>query len=589
MRILIVDDDGKARGAYARAFTGVDFDLTYANHGRETVEAVTRALSDDTPFAVAFVDVSRSGFVTARHLHALDADLNIVAVAGASDFSAAAIGGPVDKVFHITKPFAVAEVVQMAAALRERWAVERRLIATRAQLRAQVLLLEERRRDLAEAEARAVHSATHDSLTGAPNRLAFLQALGARMRQPSRFAVAMIDLDRFKLVNDTLGHLAGDALIREICAILEVQAPDGALVARLGGDEFAILFDVAGEQAAVAACTRVVAACAVPITVLGSTVQGGASAGVVVSHADGGEAIELVRRADLSLNEAKRRGRGGVQLFDESMDEALRTRRGIEQDLGDALARGQLALVYQPIVERDGLGIHGFEALLRWNHPVRGGLEPADFMGVAEELNLIHALGDWVLGQALAEAARWPGQYVSVNVSPRQFRRHDFASHVAACLARAGVAASRLQIEVTERGLADDAERAAATLRQLRTIGCRVALDGFGTGYSNLGTLRTLALDALKIDRSLIAGVGRDREAAAMIHALVHLGRALGLDVVAEGVETIAQVQALRIAGASHLQGFFVARPADAEATRTMAETGSPDQPVVAMVVRARG
>jgi diguanylate cyclase (GGDEF)-like protein len=583
MRVLIVDDDGDARAAYACGFAPADFDMAYHAHGPAVYDAVSTALSDDLPFAVAFVDMAGAGAETARRLCALDADLNLIAVSAEPEFSPANIGIPADKLFHIAKPFAAAEIVQTATALRARWAIDRQLIAARAQLRAQVLLLEERRLDLAEAEARAVHSATHDSLTGAPNRRAFLQALEQRARQPGRFATAMFDLDRFKLVNDTLGHLAGDALIREICAILEARAPDGALVARLGGDEFAVLFDVSGERAALAACTRVVNACAVPITVFGNTVQAGASGGVVVSEgARGGLAIELVRRADLALNEAKRRGRGGVQMFDEGMDETLRTRCRIEEDLGVALAGGQLALTFQPIVERDGLDIEGFEATLRWDHPVRGRLEPAAFLAVAEELTLIHALGDWVLTEALAEAAHWPGQYVAINVSPRQFRHHDFASHVAASLARAGVPASRLQIEVTERGIVEDSARAARTLRQLRALGCRVALDGFGTGYSNLGTLRDLALDVLKIDRSLVDRVGRERDAAAMLQALVHLGRALGLDVVAQGVETLAQLQALRIAGASHLQGYFVARPADRDVTRAMA-AGSPTIADVAM------
>ena len=561
MRILIVDDDAHARSQYARSFAGSGFDLTFEPHGPQPIEAASRALSDDAPFAVAFVEVARSGFVTARRLRALDGDLNIVAVTAKADFSPAAIGGPWDKLFHIAKPFGAAEVLQMATALRERWAIDRQLIAARAQLRAKVLFLEERRRELALAESLAVHSATHDSMTGAPNRLAFLQALEARIKAPGRFATAMLDLDRFKLVNDTLGHLAGDALIREIFAILQANVPDGALVARLGGDEFGILFDAAGERAAVAACMRVVNACAVPITVFGSTVQGGASAGVVVAEGGTGEAIELVRRADLALNEAKRRGRGGVQLFDDSMDEGLSTRRRIEAELSEAITRGELRLAFQPIVERDGLAVEGYEALLRWDHPTRGELMPSDFLAVAEESPFIHALGDWVLEQALAAAAGWPEHYVSVNVSPRQFRRQNLPAMVANSLERAGVPACRLQLEVTDSAIADDPERAAATLRQLRAIGCRIALDDFGTGCTDLGNLRDLPLDAIKIDGSLIHAGAHRCDNAAFVHALVHLGRALGLEVVAEGIETAAQAQALRIAGASHLQGFFVAPP----------------------------
>ena len=571
MRILIVEDDCAVRDHYAACLGVAGFDFASFENGQTALDAASRALSDDAPFAVAFVETRGAGADAARRLRLLDPDLNLVIATGEPGFAPDTIGGAVDKLFHIAKPLAPAEIVQTATALRERWAIDRQLITARAQLRAQVLLLEERRRELAEAEARAVHSATHDSLTEAPNRLAFLRGLEARARRPGRFAVAMIDLDRFKLVNDTLGHLAGDALIRAMCDILHLEALAGALVARLGGDEFGILFDAAGERAAVAACTRIVSACAVPIPVIGTTVQSGASAGVVVVDG-GGEAIEFVRRADLALNQAKRRGRGGVQLFDESMDEALRNRRRLEGELALALERGELALAYQPIVERDGLELEGMEALLRWHHPERGTLAPIGFLAVAEESNLVHALGDWVLGQALAEAAQWRRPYVAVNISPRQFRRHDLARHVAGHLAQAGVPASRLQIEVTERAIADDPDRAANTLRQLRALGCRIALDDFGTGDANLASLRRLPLDALKIDGRFVHAVGRERGGSAFLHALVQLGRAMELDIVAEEVETAAQLQALRIAGASHLQGYFVAPPITAEAARALAD-----------------
>lgn len=571
MRILIVDDDHAVRDLYARWLGDAGFDLAGFGTGPAVVEAATQALSDDAPFAVAFVDTDGAGADTARRLRVLDPDLNLVVVTADLGFAPATIGGGIDKLFHIAKPFAAAEIVQTATALRERWTIDRQLITARAQLRAQVLLLEERRRDLAEAEARAVHSATHDSLTEAPNRLAFLQALEARTRRPGSFAVGMVDLDRFKLVNDTLGHHAGDSLIRAMCAILHAEAPFGTLVARLGGDEFGLLFDTSGERAAVAACTRIVTACAVPIAVIGTTVQSGASAGVMVAQGGSGEAIDLVRRADLALNEAKRRGRGGVRLFDESMDEELRHRRRIEGELALALERGELALAFQPIVDRDDLGVEGFEALLRWNHPTRGSLAPAGFLAVAEESNLIHALGDWVLGEALAEAARWQQPYVAVNVSPRQFRRHDFARHVAGHLARAGVSASRLRIEVSERALADDPDRAATTLKQLRGLGCRVVLDDFGDGPCNIGELRRLSIDAVKTDRSYVHAIGREQGAAGVLHALVHLGRSLGLEVVAKGVETDAQLQVLRIAGASQVQGFIVAPPLSPHAAWVMA------------------
>jgi diguanylate cyclase (GGDEF)-like protein len=597
MRILIVDDDHAAHDHISRCFASSDdptFDLTIRDHGAAAIDTVAQALCDDAPFAVAVIGMDTGSAVeTARRIRALDADINLVVISAWVDFAPAAVtdaAGPADKIFYIAKPFAAAEIVQAATALGGRWRIDRDLIVARARLRTEVLLLQEQKLELAANESRAIHIATHDPLTEAPNRLAFLRALGGRAKRAGRFATAMLDLDRFKLVNDTLGHLAGDALIREICAILHASAPAGSLVARLGGDEFGILFDTTDETAAVAACERVAAACAVSISVFGNTVQGGASAGIVVVEGGSNEANDVMRRADLALNEAKRAGRGGVRLFDERMDEGLRFRRRVERGLAQAIGRGELTLAYQPIVERDALAIDGFEALLRWDSPDYGPMSPAVFIPIAEESNLIHELGDWVLGEALAALGRWPRQYVSVNFSARQFRRHDFVGHVLDCVGRAGVAPSRLQIEITETAIFDDAERAAATLGELRARGFRIALDDFGAGYSSLHNIRKFALDSLKIDRSFIDGMGRERESAAIVHSIIHLGRALGLGIIAEGVETAAQVQALRIAGASHLQGFFLSRPVDAEAACAMARAGSvPGVAELGAVLEAKG
>lgn len=482
-RILIVDDEPAMHDSYARALgrgrmaeagaldafaaelwddveeapAEVEAALTHVYQGLEAVAEVERARAAGEPFAVAFIDIRMppgiDGRETAKRIRAADPDIALVIVTGYSDFSPleiSRVAGPADKIFYIAKPFEVAEVRQTATALIARWEADRVLAASRAQLAEQVEQLEMQAAELAANESRAIHIATHDSLTDAPNRLAFVRALAERVRQPGPFACAMIDLDRFKTVNDTLGHLAGDALIREICAMLYQAAPADALIARLGGDEFGVLFDTPGEDAAVMACDRLVAACATTLTVFGHPVQSGASAGLVVSEgACGRDPIDALRRADLALNNAKRAGRGVVRLFNESMDEGVRFRRRIENGLGEAIGRGELSLVYQPIVTAD-LAIEGFEALLRWNTAEHGPISPATFIPIAEESNLIHALGDWVLHAALAELKRWPGQYVSVNFSPRQFRRPNFVGHLVECVQRAGVEPSRLQIEITE-------------------------------------------------------------------------------------------------------------------------------------------
>ncbi len=616
MRILIVDDEPAMHDSYRRSFAGQrsdsgdalgamaadlfgdddedgegegdgatpavrDFALVHCHQGLEAVEQVERALADGDPFSVAFIDVRMppgiDGRETARRIRALDPEVNLVIVTGFSDFSPieiSKVAGPADKIFYIAKPFEVAEIVQTATALAGRWAVDRELAQARKSLAEQIVLLEEQGAELAANESRAIHIATHDSLTDAPNRLAFIRALADRTRSEGLFATAMIDLDRFKLVNDTLGHLAGDALIREICGILSRAAPEGAMVARLGGDEFGILFATPGEDAAVMACDRVVAACSVSIQVFGNSVQAGASAGVVVTRGgQGGDPNDVMRHADLALNDAKRGGRGIVRLFDEGMDEGIRFRRRVESGLSQAIAKGELSLVFQPIVSGAAIEVIGFEALVRWNTREYGPISPATFIPIAEESNLIHELGDWVLGQALAVMKQWPGQYVSVNFSPRQFRRHNFVGHIMESVQRAGVEPARLQIEITETAIFDDAERAADTLYKLRQMGFRIALDDFGTGYSSLYNIRKFALDCLKIDKSFIDGMGRERESAAIVHSIIHLGRALGLGIIAEGVETEVQVQALRLAGASHLQGYFFSRPVTADLAAAMAAT----------------
>ncbi len=609
-RLLIVDDEPAMHDSYMRSFAvqrgeqenaldamaaelfgddapeAVDeaeaFDLTHCHQGLDAVAAVEAALAAGTPYAVAFIDVRMppgiDGRETARRIRALDPEINLCIVTGFSDFSPieiSKVAGPADKIFYLAKPFEVAEIVQTATALAHRWEIDRELAAARAQLAAQVVQLEEQGAELAANESRAIHMATHDSLTDAPNRLAFLRALGERAKRPGLFATAMFDLDRFKIVNDTLGHLAGDALIRDVCAILHAQAPHGAVVARLGGDEFGVLFDSPGDEAAVMACDKIIAACAGTHMVFGNSVQSGTSAGVVVVEGAGVcDPIDALRRADLALNDAKRAGRGVTRLFDESLDEGIRFRRRIEQGLAQAIDKGELSLVYQPIISREGLKVIGFEALVRWNTEEYGPISPATFIPIAEESNVIHELGDWILDEALTIVQRFPDQYVSVNFSPRQFRRSNFVGHILESVQRAGVLPGRVQIEITETAIFDDAERAAETLYKLRQMGFRIALDDFGTGYSSLYNIRKFALDSLKIDRSFIDGMGRERESAAIVHSIIHLGRALGLEVIAEGVETAAQVQALRLAGASHMQGYFFSRPVAPDLAVEIADRG---------------
>nr|WP_089220348.1 EAL domain-containing protein [Sphingomonas laterariae] len=561
-----------------------DFCLTHATQGRDAVAMVQEALRDGDPFRVAFIDIRMppgiDGKETARRIRALDPEINLVIVTGYSDYSPidiARAAGPADKIFYITKPFEVNEVQQTARALCQRWQVDADLARTRTELADKIVQLEEKTLALAANEARAVHMASHDSLTGAPNRLAFLRELSERMQgQRPAFAVGMLDLDRFKNVNDTLGHAAGDELIREVCQRLAAEMGDG-IVARLGGDEFGILFETGDKMDALARCERIVASCSTTYMILGHAVQVSASMGLVVANPAGEtDKIDHMRLADMALYDAKRAGRSQVRLFDESMDESVRFRQTIEAGLREAIARRELEVVYQPIVARERLDIVGFEALLRWTSAEHGPISPSVFIPIAEESNLIHELGDWVTAEALSECLRWPHQYVSINFSPRQFRRQDFVETLAARVAASGLPPHRVQIEITETAIFDDDLRAAETLQQLRALGFRVALDDFGTGYSSLFNIRNFALDCLKIDKSFIDGLGREVESAAIVNSVTHLARSLGLGVVAEGVETETQNQALRLAGCSHLQGYYFGRPIDADATADLAGQALP-------------
>ncbi|WP_448661659.1 EAL domain-containing protein [Sphingomonas sp. CJ20] len=617
MRILIVDDEPAMHESYRQCFaptrTGgnetalsamaaelfgddaeedaapdsaddsagaIQFDCTHKMQGLDAVAAVQDAIERGDRYAVAFIDVRMppgiDGKETAKRIRALDPEINLVIVTGYSDFSPLDISraaGPADKIFYIAKPFQAEEVVQTATALAQRWRVDGELQAVRDALAEKVGLLEEQKLELAANESRAVHMANHDSLTDAPNRLAFLHALGTAVKDNARFAMAMMDLDRFKLVNDTLGHLAGDELIRMVCDILQTRMSRSGFVARLGGDEFAVLMPVTGEDEAVMLCERLLKAVSVSFKVFGHSVQGGASMGLmVVEPGTITDPVDVMRRADLALNEAKRHGRGIVRVFDESMDESIRFRRQIEGGLSGAIAKGELKLVYQPIVARDGLEIIGFEALVRWCSPEYGMVSPGMFIPIAEESNLIHELGDWVIDEAVRTLKAWPSQYVSVNFSPRQFRRHNFVGHIVERVTNTGVSPSRFQIEITETAIFDDVDRAADTLFKLRQMGFRIALDDFGTGYSSLYNIRRFALDCLKIDRSFVDGMGRERESAAIVHSIIHLGRALGMEVVAEGVETLTQLQELRLAGCSHMQGYFLSRPIDYDSALALAE-----------------
>ncbi|MBM1172790.1 putative bifunctional diguanylate cyclase/phosphodiesterase [Microvirga arabica] len=415
--------------------------------------------------------------------------------------------------------------------------------------------------ELRASEAQAQHLAFHDVLTGLPNRALFDDRLDqalARTQRGEKISVLMLDLDRFKHVNDTLGHHAGDSLIRELAGRLTKLLRSSDTVARLGGDEFAIVqTGIAGDEDIDALCTRILAAVREPFDILDHQAFVGVSIGIAVAPDAGSERVEIMRKADIALYRAKAEGRGCYRLFTAEMDETVKVRGTIEEELRVALMSGEgLEVAYQPQVAGAGKPIVGLEALVRWRHPTRGVILPDQFIPVAEQTGLISQLGEWVLREACATSRHWPNLFISVNLSPVQFRIDGFAERVMEVVRETGVDPRRIELEITEGVLLDDGGQTAQTLRKLRAAGFRIALDDFGTGYSSLGYLHRYEVDKIKIDRSFVSSLGREDSAGAIISAIVALGQAMNLTVTAEGVETREQEHFLRSAGCDELQGY---------------------------------
>ncbi len=413
-------------------------------------------------------------------------------------------------------------------------------------------------------EARAAHLAYHDSLTGLPNRALMgerLQQALAALQRGHRVSLLLIDLDRFKRVNDTLGHLAGDQLIREFAARLLRLVRSGDTVARLGGDEFAvILCDGWNVEQVDALCSAVIDLFQTPFTLLDTQVFGGASIGAVHASAAVRDSTELLRRADVALYRAKADGRGCARVYEDGMDHADQLRARLESDLREALETGQFAAWRQPQVGRTG-ELVGQELLLRWNHPSFGWIGAQDIIPLAEETGLILPIGEWMLEQAAGIVAAESELFTAVNLSPVQLAQPDFVSKVIQLFSDAGADPRRVELEVTEQVMLDDTMSATGKLQELRNAGFRIALDDFGTGYSSLSYLRQLSIDKIKIDRSFVADLQHSHDSREIIGAIVSLGRAIGLTVSAEGVESQAQAEILLAAGCDQLQGFLFGMP----------------------------
>jgi diguanylate cyclase (GGDEF)-like protein len=427
----------------------------------------------------------------------------------------------------------------------------------------------------ARSEERITYQATHDALTGLPNRMFVLDELdvilGALDEGHGAVAVLFLDLDRFKLVNDSFGHRFGDELLVAAARRLELNVRPGDVVARTGGDEFAVLLrDVADLSDAVSLAERTRLTVQVPFSVRGSEIPTSVSLGVAFT--DGSSPVtaeELLRDADIAMYEAKDAGRDTVAVFDDSMRDRARQRLLLERELRHAIEREELHLHYQPIVELPGARVEGFEALIRWNHPTWGAVPPLSFIPAAEESGMISEIGAWVLDEACRQLALWRSDLpdgaalrMAVNLSVRQLRDPGIVDMVDATLRRHGLPGDALYLEITESLLMESPETAAAALHRLRGLGVRLSIDDFGTGYSSLAYLNRFPVNRVKIDRSFVEGLERtDSSEASLVAAIVAMTTALGLSTVAEGVETIAQASHLVELGCSSAQGYLYARP----------------------------
>ncbi|HEY9011369.1 MAG TPA: EAL domain-containing protein [Devosia sp.] len=424
-------------------------------------------------------------------------------------------------------------------------------------------------------EARIRHLARHDALTELPNRIQFLEEMTeaeATIGRGEKAAVLSIDLDHFKAVNETLGHAIGDKVLKQASARLWGSTRETDVLARLGGDEFALLLrPISKPEDAATIAERITRTMSTPFNIDGHQIELGASVGIALAPDDGSTADQLVKHADLALQRAKTEGRSTFHFFESGMDKAIQQRRVIEAGLRAALANNELRLVYQPLLGLKENRITCLEALLRWNHPVRGAISPVEFIPVAEETGLIVPIGEWVLRQACRTAMTWPtNARVAVNLSTVQFRNRRLYETVVAALSESGLPPARLELEITESLLLAESEPTLETLHKLRALGIRISMDDFGTGYSSLSYLRSFPFDKIKIDRSFMRDLGQQEDSLAIVKAIIGLGQSLGMSTTAEGIETEEQLTAVRDQGCDEIQGFLFSPPIEQAAVRDL-------------------
>jgi diguanylate cyclase (GGDEF)-like protein len=549
--------------------------LDFALQGQLAVQLVKRARADGHPYTMAFVDMRMppgwDGLETIEHLWAEDPNVQIVICSAHSDYDWRDIFerlGHSDKLLILKKPFEPIEVLQCASALSRKWRHERALEAHVESLE-QVITARTEKLEAANLQLR--HLATHDALTGLPNRVLLddrlSQAIAHADRDLQPFAVLVLDLDRFKLINDSFGHRSGDMVLNEVARRLQGLVRSIDTVARVGGDEFVLVVSpLAARSDAEEIGKRANDILRAPFPVEGVDLRVSSSIGIAFYPTDGGSAESVLAHADAAMYCAKERGRNNYQCFGPGMKSVALERVSLESELHQALKLEQFELFYQPKVDTASGDIHSAEALIRWRHPQRGLIEPMQFIPLAEECGLIHEIGAWVLREACRQCAVWqragqPPLRVAVNVAASQFRRGDLLEVVRGALHTSHLDPRFLEIELTESAVMTHPEDSAAVLEQLSRMGVLVSVDDFGTGYSSMSYLRSFPIDKLKIDRSFIADLTTRADDASIVRAIVSLAHGLQIKVVAEGVETLEQLKFLQSVGCDQYQGYHFSRP----------------------------
>jgi len=551
------------------------FELKFAQQGKHGVSLVKSARAAGAPFALAFIDMRMppgwDGLETIEHLWNADPDVQVVICSAHSDYDWSDFYerlGHSDKLLVLKKPFEPIEVLQCASALTRKWQDQQIL---RRHVQSLENMVSIRTKGLEAANNQLRHLATHDALTGLPNRVLLddrlAQAIMHAERNRKQFAVLVLDLDRFKFINDSLGHHAGDDLLGRVAMRLRGVVNEIDTVARVGGDEFVLVLSSATDRAAAERIAQLaIDALKSPVHIAGVNLHTSTSIGIALYPADATAAETLVARADAAMYCAKQRGRNSLQCFEPGMDSPTRDRVKLESDLHNALALQQFELYYQPKVETSTDDFHSCEALIRWRHPERGIIMPEKFISLAEESGLISAIGEWVLREVCRQCKAWqreglPRLRVAVNVSAAQFRQGNLLSVIRQAVNEAGLDPRFLELELTESAVMTNPEESASILEELSAMGVLVSVDDFGTGYSSMSYLRRFPIDNLKIDRGFVKDLMTRADDASIVRAIISLAHSLRLKVVAEGVETPEQLDSLKSMGCDQYQGFHFSPP----------------------------